>query len=74
METLACYEDGKVCEEKFKQESIKFFRLSTKESTKSKQYFKKDVQELVSKHVKMQKCITWDYHLAYLENEDISPL
>ena len=61
-ETLAWYEDGllngKVCEEKFKQESIKFFRLSTKESAKSKQYFKKDVQELVSKHVKMQKCIT----------------
>ena len=44
-ETLAWYEDcllnGKVSEEKIKQESIKFFQLTTKESAKSKQLFKK---------------------------------
>ena len=47
-ETLAWYEDGllngKVSEEKIKQESIKFFQLTTKESAKSKQLFKKDIE------------------------------
>ena len=64
-ETLAWYEDcllnGKVSEEKIKQESIKFFQLTTKESAKSKQLFKKDIQEFVSKHVNMQKCLTREY-------------
>ena len=64
-ETSAWCEDGllngKVPEEKFKHEFIKFFQLSTKESAKSKQYFKKDVQEFVSKqHAKMSnKRIFW---------------
>ena len=47
-ETLAWYEDcllnGKVSEEKIKQESIKFFQLTTKESANSKQLFKKDIE------------------------------
>ena len=64
-ETLAWYEDcllnGKVSEEKIKQESIKFFQLTTKESAKSKQLFKKDIQEFVSKHVNMQNCLTREY-------------
>ena len=64
-ETLAWYEDcllnGKVSEEKIKQESIKFFQLTTKESAKSKQLFKKDIQEFVSKHVNMQKCLPREY-------------
>ena len=62
---MAWYEDcllnGKVSEEKIKQESIKFFQLTTKESAKSKQLFKKDIQEFVSKHVNMQKCLTREY-------------
>ena len=64
-ETLAWYEDcllnGKVSEEKIKQESIKFFQLTTKESAKSKQIFKKDIQQFVTKHVNMQKCLTREY-------------
>ena len=64
-ETLAWYEDcllkGKVSEEKIKQESIKFFQLTTKESAKSKQLFKKDIQEFVSKHVNIKKCLTREY-------------
>ena len=53
-ETLAWYEDcllnGKVSEEKIKQESIKFFLLTTKESAKSKQIFKKDIVMLTCKN------------------------
>ena len=77
---MAWYEDcllnGKVSEEKIKQESIKFFLLTTKESAKSKQIFKKDIQEFVTKHVNMQKCLTREYlgaHGGHGKNQENPP-
>ena len=58
-ETLLWHQDGllngRISEEKFKAEAIKFFGLTQEESCKSKQYFKKDIQEFINKHVNLQK-------------------
>ena len=45
----------------FKSEAIKFFGLSQDESCKSKQYFKKDIQDFINKHVNLQKNILREY-------------
>ena len=47
--------NGRVSEEKFKSEAIKFFGLSQEESCKSKQYFKKDIEDFITKHLNLQK-------------------
>ena len=64
-ETLLWHQDGllngRISEEKFKAEAIKFFGLTQEESCKSKQYFKKDIQEFINKHVNLQKSILREF-------------
>ena len=64
-ETLLWHQEGllngRVSEEKFKSEAIKFFGLSQDESCKSKQYFKKDIQDFINKHVNLQNNILREY-------------
>ena len=64
-ETLLWHQEGllygRVSEEKFKSEAIKFFGLTQEESCKSKQYFKKDIQDFINKHVNLQKNILREY-------------
>ena len=47
--------NGRVSEEKFKSEAIKFFGIAQEESCKSKQYFKKDIEDFITKHPNLQK-------------------
>ena len=64
-ETLLWHQEGllngRVSEEKFNSEAIKFFGLSQDESCKSKQYFKKDIQDFIDKHVNLQNNILREY-------------
>ena len=58
-ETLGWYKEhlknGKVSEETFKREAITFFNLSQENSNKSKQIFKKEIEDFVKMHVNMQR-------------------
>ena len=64
-ETLLWHQEGllygRVSEEKFKSEAIKFFGLTQEESCKSKQYFKKDIQDFINKHVNLQNFFLREY-------------
>ena len=45
----------KFLEETFKREAITFFNLSQENSNKSKQIFKKEIEDFVRMHVNMQR-------------------
>ena len=50
-----CLKNGKVSEETFKREAITFFNLSPENSTKSKQMFKKEIENFITIHTNMKR-------------------
>ena len=60
-ETLEWYknrlQNGKVSEETYKREAVTFFNLSPEDSLKSKQIFKKEIENFVAMHKNMKKTL-----------------
>ena len=60
-ETLEWYknrlQNGKVSEETYKREAVAFFNLSPEDSFKSKQIFKKEIENFVAMHKNMKKTL-----------------
>ena len=58
-ETLEWYknrlQNGKVSEETYKREAVTFFNLSPEDSVKSKQIFKKEIENFVTMHKNMKR-------------------
>ena len=55
-----CLQNGKVSEEIFKREAVKFFNLSQENSTKSKQIFKKEIDNFITMHKNTQRKLMRD--------------
>ena len=52
-----CLQNGKVSEETYKREAVTFFNLSPEDSIKSKQIFKKEIENFVAMHKNMKKTL-----------------